>query len=79
LLGQVPRLRGTGDVLNADWSKPSGVKAQFGTVSILRDGRVAFNIGGNKYRIVVWINFPYRGGVYMRFIGTHKQCDVIDA
>jgi hypothetical protein len=40
----------------------------------LQDGRVVFNIGGNKYRIVVWINFPYRV-VNIRFIGTHKQHD----
>ena len=44
------------------------VKAQFGNASILQDGRVVFNIGGNKYRIVVWINYPYRV-VYIRFIG----------
>jgi mRNA interferase HigB len=33
---------------------------------------------GNKYRIVVWINYPYRV-VYIRFIGTHRQYDMIDA
>ena len=46
--------------------------------SILRDGRVVFNIAGNKYRLVVWINYPYRV-VYVRFIGTHSQYDRIDA
>ena len=65
-------------VLKADWSKPSEVKTQFGTASILQDGRVVFNVGGNKYRIVVWINYPYRI-VYIRFIGTHRQYDDIDA
>jgi mRNA interferase HigB len=73
-----PTLAWYRDILNADWSKPSDVKAQFGNASILRDGRVVFNIGGNKYRIVVWINYPYRV-VYTRFIGTHKQYDAIDA
>jgi len=52
------------------------VKTQFGSASILQDGRVVFNIGGNKYRIVVWINYPYRI-VYIRFIGTHKQYDYV--
>jgi mRNA interferase HigB len=66
------------DVLKADWSKPSEVKTQFGTASILRDGRVVFNVAGNKYRMVVWINYPYRV-VYIRFIGTHRQYDQIDA
>ncbi|HEY5073366.1 MAG TPA: type II toxin-antitoxin system HigB family toxin [Pyrinomonadaceae bacterium] len=35
-------------------------------------------IAGNKYRIVVWINYPYRV-VYVRFIGTRRQYDTIDA
>ena len=73
-----PTLAWYRDVLNADWSKPSDVKAQFGNASILRDGRVVFNIGGNKYRIVVWINYPYRV-VYSRFIGALKLYDAIDA
>lgn len=54
-------------VLAADWASPVGVKADFGNASILKDGRVVFNIAGNKYRVV-----------YIRFIGTHKQYDAID-
>lgn len=65
-------------VLKADWSSPAAVKRDFGNASILKDGRVVFNIAGNKYRIVVWINYPYRV-VYIRFIGTHRQYDAIDA
>jgi mRNA interferase HigB len=66
------------DVLHADWAAPAAVKEQFGTASILKDGRVVFNIAGNKYRLVVSINYPYRV-VYVRFIGTHRQYDAIDA
>jgi mRNA interferase HigB len=73
-----PTLAWYRDVLKADWSKPSDVKAQFGSASILQDGRVVFNVGGNKYRIVAWINYPYRV-VYIRLIGTHKAYDSIDA
>jgi mRNA interferase HigB len=75
---QGPTLAWYRDVLKADWAKPSDLKAQFRTASILRDGRAVFNIGGNKYRIVVWINYPYRI-VYIRFIGTHEQYDDINA
>jgi mRNA interferase HigB len=64
--------------LKADWASPADVKAQFSTASILKDGRVVFNIAGNKYRLVVWINYAYRV-VYVRFIGTHAQYDRIDA
>jgi len=65
-------------VVAANWSSPAALKQDIGTASILRDGRAVFNIAGNKYRIVVWINYPYRV-VYVRFIGTHAQYDAIDA
>jgi mRNA interferase HigB len=64
-------------VKTADWAAPADVKRAFRSASILKDGRAAFNIAGNKYRIVVWINYPYRI-VYIRFIGTHRQYDLID-
>ena len=64
--------------LRADWSSPAEAKQDFGNASILKDGRVVFNIAGNKYRLVVWINYIYRV-VYIRFIGAHVQYDKIDA
>lgn len=64
--------------LKADWASPTDVKRDFGNASILKDGRVVFNIAGNKYRLLVWINYPYRV-VYIRFIGRHAQYDQIDA
>lgn len=73
-----PTLAWYRDTSHADWARPADIKEQFGNASILRDGRVVFNIGGNKYRIVVWINYPYRV-VYIRFIGTHTQYHAIDA
>ena len=66
------------EAVKADWSSPAEVKQQFGNASILKDGRVVFNIAGNRYRLVVWINYPYRV-LYIRFIGTHAQYDQIDA
>jgi mRNA interferase HigB len=65
-------------VLQADWASPAEVKREFRSASILKDGRAVFNIAGNKYRVVVWINYPYRV-VYIRFVGTHRQYDNIDA
>lgn len=65
-------------VLGADWASPADIKRDIRSASVLKDGRVVFNIAGNKYRIVVWINYPYRV-VYIRFIGTHRQYDRIDA
>lgn len=63
---------------NAEWTSPAEVKAQYGSASILKDGRVVFNIGGNKYRLVVWINYHFFT-IYVRFVGTHKEYDNIDA
>ena len=62
----------------SDWASPADIKRDVRSVSILKDGRAVFNIAGNKYRIVVWINYPYRV-VYIRFIGTHRRYDAIDA
>ena len=64
-------------VLKADWASPADVKGSLRKASILQDGRVIFDIAGNKYRLVVWINYPYRV-VYVRFVGTHAQYDAID-
>ena len=59
------------------WDSPTDVKRDFGSASILKSGRVVFNIAGNKYRLVVWINYAYKI-VYIRFIGTHEEYDGID-
>ena len=63
--------------LKADWDSPMKVKKDFQNASILKQGRVVFNIAGNKYRLVVWINYAYRV-IYIRFIGTHVEYDSID-
>lgn len=63
--------------LHADWGSPADVKHDFRNASILKDGRVVFNIAGNKYRLVVWINYAYKV-VYIRFIGSRAQYDKID-
>lgn len=62
----------------ADWASPAAVKRDIRSASILKDGRVVFNAAGNAYRIVVWINYPYRV-VYIRFVGTHRMYDAIEA
>lgn len=61
----------------AEWKTPQDVKAQYGNASILQDGRVVFNIKGNHYRLVVWINYDFFT-IYVRFIGTHKEYDKTD-
>lgn len=65
-------------VRHADWASPAALKRDIASASVLRDGRVVFNVAGNKYRVVAWINYPYRV-LYVRFVGTHAAYDRIDA
>jgi mRNA interferase HigB len=65
-------------VSKVDWNGPADIKIQFRHASFIKDNRVVFNIAGNKYRLIVKINYSYRV-VYIRFIGTHNQYDKIDA
>jgi mRNA interferase HigB len=39
---------------------------------------VVFNIKGNDCRLVVAIDYEFQA-IFIRFIGTHKQYDTIDA
>ena len=66
------------EVSRAEWGNPADIKAQYRSASVLPRDRVVFNIGGNKYRLVVWIRYVSHT-VYVRFVGTHAQYDTIDA
>ena len=66
------------ELAKAAWMTPQEVKAQFGSASILKGGRIVFNIGGNKYRLVVAIDYV-RQACFVKFIGTHEEYDSIDA
>lgn len=66
------------EVRNADWRRPSDIKAQYGNASVLKNRRVVFNIKGNDYRLVVAVAYRLQV-VYVKFIGTHAQYDAIDA
>ena len=62
----------------ADWQSPADIKRDYPLASILNNNRIVFNIKGNKYRLIVKINYSYRI-VWIRFIGTHAQYDKINA
>lgn len=66
------------EVEHADWKTPSDVKARYGTADILKGDRVVFNIKGNRYRLIVKIQYNIQI-VFIRFIGTHKEYDKINA
>jgi len=58
----------------AKWTSPSDIRDEYLKASILKDGKVIFNICGNKYRLIVRINY-LRGWVFILFIGTHLEYD----
>lgn len=62
----------------AKWTTPQDVKRHYRSASVLRSGRLVFDIGGHKYRLVVAVRYDV-GVIYIRFIGTHRQYDRINA
>ncbi len=64
--------------INSNWKTPSDVKENYANASILKDGRMVFNIKGNSHRLIVKINFE-KQLIFIKFIGTHNEYDKIDA
>ncbi|OCR21589.1 toxin RelE [Pseudomonas syringae] len=62
----------------ASYRTPQEVKAELRSASILKGGRIVFNIAGNKYRVILAIDYE-RQIAFIRFVGTHAQYDQIDA
>ena len=65
-------------VMSSKWKSPSDVKRTYANASILKESRIVFNIKGNSYRLVAKINFE-KQWIFIRFIGSHKEYDKIDA
>jgi len=66
------------DAKTADWKNSNELKRQYKNASIVGEGKIVFNIKGNDYRLVVAIDYEFQV-IFIRFIGTHKQYDKIDA
>jgi mRNA interferase HigB len=64
------------EVEKEEWDSPADMKEKYRSASIVGE-RVVFNIKGNTYRLVVWINYPFKV-VYVRFVGTHEEYDAIN-
>ena len=59
------------------WNGPEDIKRRYRHASFLKGNRIIFNIGGNKYRLLVHANYTFRV-LYIRFVGTHAEYDRID-
>ena len=62
----------------ADWISTRQIRTDYPTASFLENNRIVFNIKGNKYRLIVRVNYDYKI-VWIRFIGTHAEYDKINA
>jgi mRNA interferase HigB len=65
------------EVEQARWSRPTEVKAVYGTADVVGNNRIVFDICGNSYRLVVQFNYA-AGIARVRFAGTHEEYDKID-
>lgn len=61
-------------VRSANWHTPHELRADWPGMKSLREGRYAFKIRGNHYRLVAFFDFV-RQRVEIRFIGTHAEFD----
>jgi mRNA interferase HigB len=66
------------DAKRAIWKAPSDIKNTYRNASIVGKNRVVFNIKGNSYRLVVTVQYEH-GIVFVRFVGTHREYDGVDA
>ncbi len=75
---QVPLESWYAEASRATWKSPAEVKLAHRNASFLPGDRVVFNIKGNDYRLIVAMR--YRSQImYVRFIGTHREYDKVDA
>ena len=66
------------DASRAKWQSPQDIKLRCASASFVSSNRVVFNIKGNDYRLIVAVAYRF-GAVYVKFLGTHKQYDAVDA
>lgn len=64
-------------VSKADWTCWADVKEMFGSADLIGDDRIIFDIGGNKYRLVVRVSYSFRA-VMIKFVGTHADYDKVN-
>ena len=65
-------------VSKANWQNTNEIKASFSKAKVLNAERVRFEVSGGNYRLIVAFRFDIQIA-FVKFIGTHKQYDPVDA
>jgi len=65
------------EVSESEWATPNELKAQYAHASLVGGKRVIFNIHGNKFRLIVDVEFKFKI-VFVIWFGTHQQYDDLD-
>jgi len=65
------------EIEKAEWKSPADAKKLYRSADFVGDDRIVFNIGGNKYRLVVWVKYSIKL-VLIKWVGTHEEYNKID-
>ena len=72
-----------GKLKESEWNIPGDILKTFNSADIVKcepSNRIVFNVGGNKYRLICGYHFGKTYiNLFLKFVGTHKQYDSIDA
>ncbi len=66
------------EVEHSNWDSPQSLKMKYRNASILTGKRVVFNMNGNRYRLIVDIEYRLQI-VFVVWFGTHAEYDLIDS
>ena len=66
------------EATSSTWTQPADINAQYRSATVLKNGRVVFNIKDNDYRLIVAIAYKLQIA-YVKFVGTHNEYDAADA
>lgn len=62
------------EVESAEWRTPHDIKQRYPKASIIGNGRVVFNLRGNRYRLAITVAYQSQS-IVITHVGTHAEYD----
>ncbi len=75
---EIPFMAWYKKIKSGKYKTPQEIIIDFKGSDFVGDNRIVFNIAKNKYRLIVSFDF-YRNAGFVKFVGTHREYDKIDA